>query len=77
MRAKLINEEFKHPEQRENEIFLINVRDHENWENKLPDWIESVRRGFIAYKTRPDDGFEPTYDDVVPDMRPLFGVLKK
>ena len=68
MRAKFVNEN-KHPEQRENEIFLINVRDDENWENKIPNWIESVRRGKIAYTTG--------QKDIVPNMKPLFGVLKK
>lgn len=42
MRAKFVNEN-KHPEQRENEVFLINVRDDENWKDKMPNWIKSVR----------------------------------
>lgn len=58
----------RHPEQQPNEVLLINVKDNENWEDNLPNWIKSVRRGEIAYTT----GFKK----VVPDMKPLFGILK-
>lgn len=60
--------EWQHPELKENEVLLINVKDDEDWEKNLPDWLVSVRRGEVAYTT---GGKE-----VVKDMKPLFGLLK-
>lgn len=59
---------WRHPEQKPNEVLLINVKDNEDWESRLPNWIESVRRGHVAYTT---GGKE-----IVPEMKPLFGILK-
>ena len=56
-----------HPELLKNEVFIINVKDNEDWESKLPDFIESTRRGNVAYTLT---------GEVVPDMKPLFAVLK-
>ena len=58
-----------HPELKRGEVLLINVRHSEDWENNLPDFIVSVRRGNVAYTT----GGKV----VVPNMKPLFGVLKQ
>lgn len=57
--------EFKHPEIQDSEIFLLNVKDSEDW--GIPPFCDSVRRGNVAYTT---------VGDVVPDMKPLFGKLK-
>lgn len=59
---------WKHPEQKDNEVLLINVKDEEDWESKLPGFIKSVRRGNVAYTT---GGKE-----IVSNMKPLFGILK-
>jgi|ERR1035437_265880 hypothetical protein len=56
-----------HPELLKNEVFIINVKDNEDFETKLPDFIESTRRGNIAYTST---------GEVVPDMKPLFAILK-
>ena len=58
-----------HPEQKENEILLINAKENEDWENKLLRWVASIRRGNVAYTT---GGKE-----IVPDMKPLFVILEK
>ena len=63
-----MNNIWRHPEQKPNEVLLINVKDNEDWENHLPPWIISVRRGEVAYSTGGKD--------IVPDMKPLFGILK-
>lgn len=63
-----MNKRIRHPEQKENEIFLINAKDNEDFESNLPDWILSTRRGNIAYKTN-------SYK-IVKDMKPIFAVLK-
>jgi hypothetical protein len=57
-----------HPEQLPGEVLLINVKDNENWETNIPKFIQSVRRGNVAYTTGGKD--------IVPDMKPLFGILK-
>lgn len=57
--------EYKHPEQQDGEIFLLNVKDSEEW--GTPPFCESTRRGNVAYTTT---------GEVVPDMKPLFGTLK-
>lgn len=59
---------FKHPELKEGEIFLINVKDGEGWEESLSMHFKSLRRGEIAYVT---NGSE-----IVPDYKPLFGIPK-
>ena len=59
---------FKHPELKEGEEFLINVKDDEDWESKLSKHYKSLRRGTIAYVT---NGSE-----IVPDYKPLFGIPK-
>ena len=56
-----------HPEILRNEVFIINVKDNEDFETNLPNFIESTRRGNIAYTST---------GEVVPDMKPLFAVLK-
>lgn len=68
--AKLIApmDTFTHPEQKENEVFLLNVKDEEDWESNLPNFIESVRRGNTAYSRT----LNP-----IPGLRPLFGIMKK
>lgn len=63
------NHLWKHPEQMDNEVLLINVKPHEDWESKLPEWIQSVRRGQVAYTTYGKE--------IVPEMQPLFAILKK
>lgn len=57
--------EYKHPEQQDGEVFLLNIKDNEDW--GVPPFCESVRRGDTAYSTT---------GEVVPDMKPLFGKLK-
>ena len=59
---------WKHPELKEGEEFLINVRDNEDWETNLKKHYKSLRRGTVAYVT---NGSE-----IVPDMKPLFGLIK-
>ena len=69
MKKKIVTDKpWTHPELKEGETLLINVRNSEDWENNLPSFIKSVRRGYVAYTT---GGKE-----VVPNMKPLFGVLK-
>lgn len=58
-----------HPEIKEGEIFIINVRDSEKFFSTPPEFCEYVRRGNVAYAT---GGKE-----IVNDMKPLFGKLKK
>jgi hypothetical protein len=65
---KQMKKDWKHPELKENEIFLLNVRDKEDWESKLSKDYKSVRRGNVAYTTGGKK--------IVPDMKPLFAVLK-
>jgi hypothetical protein len=61
---------FTHPEILENEVLLINVKDDEDmFVHSLPDWLTSVRKGDVVYATH------GTY--IVPDMKPLFGLLKQ
>lgn len=58
--------EFTHPELQADEIFLLNVKDSENF--GVPPFCISTRRGEIAYITGGGQ--------VVPDMKPLFGKVK-
>ncbi len=61
---------FVHPEQKENEILLLNVKpDEPMFVHSLPDWLSSVRLGEVAYATN------GVY--IVEDMKPLFGTLKQ
>ena len=60
---------WKHPELKKNEFLIINVKDNENWFLKLPDSIKLIRKGNVAYTT---GGKE-----IVPDMKPLFGIRKR
>ena len=68
MMKKNINntEAIKHPEQRDGEVFLINVIDGETW--GVPNFCSSTRVGNIAYKT----GFK----ELSEGYKPLFGILK-
>ena len=59
---------FKHPELKEGEQFLVNVKEGEDWEKNLSKHFKSLRRGNIAYVT---NGSE-----IVPDYKPLFGIPK-
>ena len=59
---------FKHPELKEGEEFLLNVKDGEDWENGLQKHFKTLRRGNVAYVT---NGSE-----IVPDYKPLFGIPK-
>lgn len=59
---------FKHPELQENEEFLINASEGQDWGKDLPDWIKSIRYGKVAYTT---GGKE-----IVPNYRPVFATLK-
>ena len=59
---------FKHPELKEGEQFLVNVKEGEDWESGLKKHFKSLRRGEIAYVT---NGSE-----IVPDYKPLFGIPK-
>ena len=63
-----MEKQWKHPELKENEEFLLNVTDKENWEFKLSKDFKSLRRGKVAYTT---GGKE-----VVPNLKPLFGLKK-
>jgi hypothetical protein len=69
--AKSATENFygkwQHPETLENEVFLINVSDDDDWSN-IPDFLVSVRRGEVAYTT----GGKA----VVEGMKPLFGLQR-
>jgi len=56
-----------HPELLKNEVFIINLKDNEDFETNLPDFIESTRRGNVAYTLT---------GEVVPNMKPLFAILK-
>jgi hypothetical protein len=59
---------FKHPELKEGEEFLLNVKEGEDWENGLQKHFKTLRRGTVAYVT---NGSE-----IVPDYKPLFGIPK-
>jgi hypothetical protein len=63
----MADQNFVHPELKAGEILLLNVKDNENF--GVPPFCESVRRGEVAYIT---GGGE-----IVPNMKPLFGMLKK
>lgn len=58
---------WKHPELKNGEILLINVKNGERFSK--PSFVKSLRIGKVAYTT---EGL-----DVVPEMKPLFGLLKK
>lgn len=58
---------FLHPEIKEGEVFLLNVKANENF--SIPNFCSSIRYGSVAYTT---DG-----ENVVEGMKPLFGILKK
>ena len=57
-----------HPEQKKGEVFLLNVKDNEPWEEKALDWLKGIRRGKIAYSNKGKH--------VIENIRPLFGVPK-
>ncbi len=57
---------FKHPEQKDNEVFLINLKDGERWGK--PSFMESIRIGKVAYTT--------WGESIVKNYKPLFGILK-
>jgi len=59
---------WQHPEQHPNEIFLINIREAEKWREPRPSFILKVRVGNVAYRTGSTE--------VIPNMKPLFGILK-
>ena len=61
-----MNQNNEHPELKKGEIFLINVEKKERW--GVPPFCSSTRRGKVAYNTR---------GEVVSDMKPLFGKVKK
>lgn len=63
-----MNDNKKHPEQKENEVFLINAKVGEDWHTNTPKWIESVRYGTNAYYTNTTL--------VVEGYRPVFAILK-
>jgi hypothetical protein len=63
-----IRNTFKHPELKEGEEFLVNVKEGEDWEKNLSKHFKSLRRGTVAYVT---NGSE-----IVPDYKPLFGIPK-
>jgi hypothetical protein len=63
-----MNATTKHPEQKENEVFLINAKVNEDWHTNAPKWIESIRYGINAY-------YHNT-NLVVEGYRPVFAVLK-
>jgi hypothetical protein len=67
-RIKELNEQYKHPELQEGEVFLINAKDGEDWSNFGKGYIDSLRLGDVAYQTH---SFT-----VVPGYKPLFGKLK-
>jgi hypothetical protein len=67
-RIKELNEQYKHPELREGEVFLINAKDGEDWSNFGKGYIEYLRLGEVAYQTH---SFT-----IVPGYKPLFGKLK-
>lgn len=62
-----MNNEWQHPELNKGEILLLNVKDNEKW--GTPPFCSSTRRGEVAYTTNGKD--------IVSDMKPLFGKLKK
>jgi len=59
-------DEWVHPELKDGEVLLLNVKDSEDW--GCPPFCHSVRRGEVAYTT---GGKE-----IVKEMKPLFGLLK-
>jgi len=59
--------DWTHPEIKEGEIILINVKENERW--GVPSFCSSTRRGKVAYTT---NGVR-----IVEDMKPLFGKVKK
>jgi hypothetical protein len=63
--------EYVHPEQKDGEVFLINIKPEEEsqFTTNIPDFIESVRVGDVAYKTHSWDVSE--------GYKPLFGKLKR
>jgi hypothetical protein len=63
-------EKYKHPELKDDEILLINIKPGEEaqFTTNIPDFIESVRIGEVAYKTHSWDVSE--------GYKPLFGKLK-
>lgn len=61
--------EQRHPEQKENEIFLINAKVGEDWHTNTPSWVQSVRYGINAYYLGTNL--------VVEGYRPVFAVKKK
>jgi hypothetical protein len=63
-----IRNTFKHPELKEGEVFLLNVKEGEDWEKGLSMHFKTLRRGTIAYVT---NGSE-----IVTGMKPLFGIPK-
>lgn len=60
----------RHPEQKDNEIFVINLSEEEykKWYSELPDWIKSARLGDKAYKTNSTE--------IVKGFRPMFAVVR-
>ena len=63
----LSKRDWNHPEQLDGEVFLLNVADHEDW--GVPPFCESTRVGNVAYTTGGKN--------IVTDLKPLFGKLKK
>lgn len=58
-----------HPEQKQNEVFIMNIKNGEDWKtSKLPDWIESLRIGKKAYVT--------DFSKIVKNYKPMFAILK-
>lgn len=57
---------WKHPEQKEGETLMINIKEGEQWDK--PEFVESMRVGNIALDNS---------GRIVHGYRPLFAILKK
>ena len=62
--------EWVHPEIKENEIFLINIKKGERFFKRLPSAIKSIRVGKIAYTSG-------NIHSIVLGMKPLFATLNQ
>lgn len=65
---KELKETYRHPELKEGEELIINIKEGEDW-SSLSEHFETLRVGEVAYKTHSFD--------VAEGYKPLFGTRKK